>query len=80
LPEYIEFDMEPVIAGQIIHISDLVLPEGVESVALSHGEDYDASVASVQMPRGGSDEEDEAEAAAEDSADADAEDEGDSED
>jgi large subunit ribosomal protein L25 len=55
LPEYIEFDMGTVTAGQIIHISDLQLPEGVESVALSHGEDHDLPVASVQQARGGSD-------------------------
>ncbi|MFP6809760.1 MAG: hypothetical protein VB960_01785, partial [Pseudohongiellaceae bacterium] len=37
--------------------SDIILPEGVVSVALSHGEESDLTVASVQMPRGGAEEE-----------------------
>ncbi len=47
LPEYIEIDMLAVNLGDIIHLSDLVLPENVESVALSYGEDHDLPVASV---------------------------------
>src|SRR5690606_10243944 len=34
LPEYIEVDLAEVELGQIVHISDLKLPKGVESVAL----------------------------------------------
>ena len=41
--------------GQTLHISDIALPEGVTSVALSHGEDSDLSIAQVQAPRGGGD-------------------------
>src|SRR5690606_34860955 len=41
LPEYIEVDLADVDVGQILHISDLKLPKGVESVALSHGADHD---------------------------------------
>lgn len=82
LPEYIEFDMGPVVSGQIIHISDLKLPEGVESVALAHGEDHDLPVASVQQPRGAAEDdldgEVEDEAVADDAADG--EEAGDSED
>ena len=40
-----------------IHISDITLPAGVESVALSHGEDHDLAIASVIAPKGGSDDE-----------------------
>jgi large subunit ribosomal protein L25 len=47
LPEYIEIDMLEMNLGDIIHLSDLVLPENVESVALSYGEDHDLPVASV---------------------------------
>ncbi len=47
MPEYIEVDMLEVILGQMVRLSDVTLPEGVESVALSHGEDYDLSIASV---------------------------------
>ena len=39
LPQYIEVDMLEVEVGQTLHISDIALPEGVTSVALSHGED-----------------------------------------
>ena len=41
--------------GQTLHISDIALPEGVTSVALSHGENSDLSIAQVQTPRGGGD-------------------------
>ena len=47
LPEYIEVDVENLDLGDNLFISDLVLPEGVESVILSHGEEYDQPVASV---------------------------------
>ena len=55
LPQYIEVDMIEVEVGQTLHISDIALPEGVTSVALSHGEDSDLSIAQVQAPRGGGD-------------------------
>jgi len=47
LPEYIEVDMSEVTLGQTLHISDVKLPEGVVSVALSHGEDHDLPIAAV---------------------------------
>jgi large subunit ribosomal protein L25 len=53
LPEYIEVNMEDAALGTIIHISDIKLPKGVESVALSHGEDHDLPVASIVAPKGG---------------------------
>ena len=53
LPEYIEVDVEALDIGASLHISDLILPEGVESVALSHGEDHDLPVVSI-LHRGGS--------------------------
>ena len=55
LPEYIEVDMLEVEVGQTLHISDIALPEGVTSIALSHGEDSDLSIAQVQAPRGSGD-------------------------
>ena len=60
MPEYVEVDMLEIKIGDIIHISDIKLPEGVESVALSHGEDYDLAIASVLAPKGISEEEEEA--------------------
>ena len=62
LPEFIEVDMADVDLGGAVHISDIKLPDGVTSIALSHGEDHDLSVAAVHVKKGGSDEEDEAEA------------------
>ena len=39
LPEFINVDMANVEVGQIVHMSDLTLPAGVELVALAHGKD-----------------------------------------
>jgi len=62
LPEYIEVDMTDAKLGDILHISDLKLGEGVESVALAHGPDHDLPVVAVVAPKGGAEE---SEAAAE---------------
>jgi len=79
IPEYIEVDMAEIETGQIVHLSDVTLPEGVVSVALALGEDHDLAVASITAPRG-IDESEEDDAAAEDDAEDSAEDEeGDSE-
>ena len=56
LPEYIEVDLIDVEVGQIVHISDLKLPKGVESVALGHGVDHDLPVAAINKAKGGADE------------------------
>lgn len=53
LPEYIEVDMTDIEAGQTVHLTDLNLPEGVESAALLQGEDHDIAIAMVLSPRGG---------------------------
>ena len=51
LPEYIEVDLANMDLGDAVHLSDIVLPEGVEIYALQHGGDASASVASVNLPR-----------------------------
>ena len=51
LPEYLEVDMLEVEMGQIVHLSDITLPEGVTSTALEQGEEYDLTIASVVAPR-----------------------------
>ena len=82
IPEFIEVDMKDAHVGDIIHLSDIALPEGVMSVALALGEHHDLAVASILAPKGGADEEElEAAApeAAEEGGDEEAE-EGDSED
>ena len=52
LPEYIDVDMTDVSIGDILHISDLTLPEGVASLALSHGEDHDLPIVSIAANKG----------------------------
>ena len=51
LPEYIEVDVAAVEIGQILHISDIVLPKGVESVSLSHGEGHDLPIFTINKPK-----------------------------
>ncbi len=79
IPEYIEVDMLEIHTGQIVHLSDIKLPEGVASVALALGADHDLAIASVIAPKGGGTDEDEVEAVA-DEGEAEAGEEDDSED
>jgi large subunit ribosomal protein L25 len=60
MPEYVEVDMLKLKVGDIVHISDITLPKGVESVALSHGEDHDLAIAIVTAAKVASEETDEA--------------------
>jgi large subunit ribosomal protein L25 len=57
LPEFIEVDLAAVAVDQIVHISDLKLPKGVESVELSHGAEHDQPVVAVHAVKGGGSEE-----------------------
>jgi large subunit ribosomal protein L25 len=57
LPEFIEVDLANVELGGIVHISDIKLPAGVESIELLHGAEHDLPVASISKPRGAVDEE-----------------------
>ena len=59
LPEYIEVDMADVHVGESVHLSDIVLPEGVDIHALLSGGDASASVATVSLPKGTIEEEEE---------------------
>jgi len=60
LPEFIEVDLMDVEVGQILHISDLKLPNGVSSADLLKGDDHNLAVVTVQKPKGGADTEEEA--------------------
>jgi len=60
IPNYIEVDIGSMDIGDLIHLSEVPLPEGVTSVALSYGEEHDLAVASVIAPRATIEEEDEA--------------------
>jgi large subunit ribosomal protein L25 len=69
IPEFIAVDMLKAETGDIIHLSDIQLPEGVVSVALALGEDHDLAVASVIAPKGSADDEEAAPAPAEEADD-----------
>ncbi len=51
LPEFIEVDLAELDIGESVHLSDIVLPSGVEIVALAQGSEHDLPVASVMAPR-----------------------------
>ncbi|MCY3818680.1 MAG: 50S ribosomal protein L25/general stress protein Ctc [Gammaproteobacteria bacterium] len=60
LPASIDVDVEDLDLGQALHLSDLELPEGVTIMALASSDEHDIPVVSVQAPRGGLEEEEEA--------------------
>jgi large subunit ribosomal protein L25 len=51
LPEYIEVDILELELGSSIHMSELVLPKGLEIPVLALGEDHDQVVVAVNVPR-----------------------------
>ena len=51
LPESIDVDMEQIDIGQIVHLSDIKMPSGVESVSLNQGAEYDLTVATVNKQK-----------------------------
>ncbi len=59
LPEYLEADITNVDIGESVHLSDVVLPEGVEVIALIHGEGHNLPVASIAAAKGPAEDEDE---------------------
>jgi large subunit ribosomal protein L25 len=60
IPEFIEVDLSDMHVGDVIHLSDLKMPEGVELLALKHGEDNDSVVASMHARKVAVEVEDEA--------------------
>ena len=62
LPEFIEVDLKDLNAGHSIHVSGIKMPPGVDSVALSKGDDI--TVATIVMTRAMTAEDEAAEAAA----------------
>ncbi|MBX9916465.1 MAG: 50S ribosomal protein L25/general stress protein Ctc [Nitrosomonas sp.] len=49
LPEFISVDLAELTAGHTLHLSDLVMPKGVETVALSKGDNL--PVVTIVIPR-----------------------------
>ena len=51
LPEYIEVDLAKLDIGETLHLSDLMLPKGVEIVVLHQGADHDLPVVSMMSSK-----------------------------
>jgi large subunit ribosomal protein L25 len=51
LPEFIDVDLGNLELNEIVHLTDIKLPAGVEMVELLHGDEHDQAVASIHMPR-----------------------------
>lgn len=56
LPDYIEVDLSGLDIGESAHLSDIVLPAGVEIVALAQGPEHDHPVASMMASKASKDE------------------------
>jgi len=66
LPEYIEVDMAGIDIGGSVHLTDIVVPEGIEILALTHGEDHNLPVAQIMLTRSAASDDEEVVAAEED--------------
>jgi large subunit ribosomal protein L25 len=51
LPSFVEVNLENVELGATVHLSDLVLPTGVESVELTKGTAHDLPVATIALAK-----------------------------
>ncbi|MCK4841331.1 MAG: 50S ribosomal protein L25/general stress protein Ctc [Methylococcales bacterium] len=71
LPEYLEVDLAALDIGDSIHLSNIVLPKGVQIPVLAQGGNHDHTVAQVMKTKAVSEDEDEVEVA--DDAESDAE-------
>ena len=47
IPEFIDVDLGELHLGEIVHLTDLKMPAGVEVFALKQGEEHDSAVASI---------------------------------
>jgi large subunit ribosomal protein L25 len=52
IPEFIEVDLGEMHMGDILHVSDLRMPAGVEVLALKQGEEHDTAIASIHVRKG----------------------------
>ena len=71
LPEFVEVDMQDIELDQIVHLTDIKLPKGVEFLHAIEDEDHNHPVAAIHAPRAAAEAEDDAAVDAEPSADAD---------
>ena len=49
IPEFIAVDLSEMHVGDVIHLSDLKLPEGVQVLALKQGEEHDTAVVGMHV-------------------------------
>jgi large subunit ribosomal protein L25 len=63
LPEYLEVDISKLELDDMLYLSDIKLPDGVDIIELQHGEEHDQAIVSVHVMRT-SEVEEEVEAAA----------------
>ena len=49
IPDHIEVDISEMHVGDVVHLSDLKLPEGVEVLALKQGEEHDTAVVGMHV-------------------------------
>ncbi len=47
IPQFIEVDLSEMHMGEIVHLTDIKLPEHVEILALKQGEEHDTAVATI---------------------------------
>ncbi|MBT8126321.1 MAG: 50S ribosomal protein L25/general stress protein Ctc [Gammaproteobacteria bacterium] len=52
IPEFIDVDLSEMHMGEIVHLSDLNMPAGVEVFALKQGEEHDTAVANIHARKG----------------------------
>ena len=50
LPEYLDVDLSGIEMDEMVYMSNIVLPEGVEIPELAQGEDFDQPIASCHRP------------------------------
>jgi large subunit ribosomal protein L25 len=51
IPEFIEVDISALDTGDILHLSEIVVPKGVVLMALKQGEDHDTAVVAIHAPK-----------------------------
>jgi len=56
LPEYLEVDLAKLDIGESYHLSDIVLPPGIESVVLAQGPEHDLPIVSMMSSKASKDE------------------------
>jgi large subunit ribosomal protein L25 len=52
IPEFIDVDLGEMHMGDIVHLSDLNMPAGVEVFALKQGEEHDTAVVNIHVRKG----------------------------